>query len=95
MQVHHRNFGEYMWLDERPVRNDHSKIKWLNSVQFKEVINFVRHRQPEFDRRGLHWTWMKIVTAGSSFINSGHHVTNINVGFNKRTQHRYSEFGRT
>ena len=33
-----------MWLDERPVCNDHGKIKWLNSVQFKTDI---RSPEPE------------------------------------------------
>ena len=93
MQVHHRNFGEHMGLNERPVRNDHGKIKGLVAMLLNEIINFVRHREPKFERGHFDRARIQIISTGPPFINSGDHMPNFNSGFDERAQHRNCEFG--
>jgi hypothetical protein len=92
MQVHHRNFGEYVRLYERPVRNDHGKIKGLVAMLFKQIVNFVRHREPKLESGHFDWARIQIVSTSPPFINSGDHMPNFNSGFDEREQHRNCEF---
>jgi hypothetical protein len=78
MQVDHRNFGEDMGLNERPVRNDHGKIKGLVAMLFKQIINFVRHREPKLERGHFDWARIQIISAGPSFINPRDHMSDVN-----------------
>jgi hypothetical protein len=82
-----------MWLNERAVGNDYGKLKGRDAKLFKQISNLVRNRETKFERGHFVWARIQIVSAGTTFIDTGNHMTNINLGLNECSQYRNRQFG--